>query len=63
AGVRNLAQLASRLFLSIRMAMGNGLNEENEGDNGQGNTHRPGQTLLRYKPIPHPAVDLTPMAS
>jgi hypothetical protein len=46
-GVRNLAQLASRLFLSVWMAMGNGLNEENEGDNGQGNTHRPDQTLLR----------------
>jgi len=39
--------------------MGNGLNEENEGDNGQGNTHRPDQTLLKWKPIPHPAVDLT----
>jgi hypothetical protein len=33
--------------LSVWMAMGNGLNEENEGDNGQGNTHRPDQTLLR----------------
>ncbi len=52
--MRNLAQLASRLFLPIGVGMGECLNDENEGDEGQGNSQHPDQILPADEAAPHP---------
>lgn len=57
----NLTELASRLFLSIWMKMGNCLNYENEGSKRQSDSHRSDQLPTRCKPHLHPASDLTPI--
>ena len=51
--MRDLAQLASRLFLSTGMSMGKRLNDEDEGNEGQGNSQHPDQILSRSEPTPH----------
>lgn len=53
AGVGDLAQLASRLFLPVGMGMRKCLNDESEGDEGQGNSQYPNQVLPTYQTAPH----------
>jgi len=50
--VRDLAQLASRLFLPIGVRMGECLNDENEGDEADNSQHSD-PTLSSCEPAPH----------